>query len=283
MSVRRACSALLLLATVICGGLALALLTDNPTVATTGSERGDTYQCLAPWDTVKNGADNHPGGEPPPDAEIIATNCRHAGYARFDQAYRMGAIGLIALGGWTGAALSRRRGSRASLVVTIAAISVVAGFSWAGWERGHPSAFANNGSEQRFDKLPVEKSIYVGVNWPGNPSRDVAIETARPMVARDTANSSIEVVICVPREGADPLGSALDEHVDDSCADLVPIRAGGSEVRLVGQRKDQVLIKVTTYRQGEVAVNGVELVYRDGWRRGRQEVVSGFSAMTPAR
>jgi hypothetical protein len=60
---------------------AVWLTLDNPDID--GTSRGDDYTCLAPWDTVLNGAHNYPGGEPPPDGEEIAARCRDAGRERF--------------------------------------------------------------------------------------------------------------------------------------------------------------------------------------------------------
>lgn len=66
---------------------------DNPDID--GTSRGDHYTCLAPYDTVLAGADNVPGGEPPPDSEEIAARCRHAGRQRFTLA--TGLLGTAAL------------------------------------------------------------------------------------------------------------------------------------------------------------------------------------------
>ncbi len=68
---------------------------DNPDID--GTSRGDDYTCLAPWDTVLNGADNFPGGEPPPDGEQIAARCRQAGKERFEIALVAGAAAIVLL------------------------------------------------------------------------------------------------------------------------------------------------------------------------------------------
>lgn len=279
MSVRRLVAAGLLLAAAILALLALVLLVDNPDVPGRGWDDDGTYQCLAPWDTVLHGADNSPGGEPPPDAEVIAARCRHAGYQRYDLAGLAGAGAVAALAAAVAVGLTWRRGPVVGAVVPMLA---VAGLAGVGWERRHPTAFDDSGAALSFDALPARKTTYAGVNWPGNPDGDVAIETAWPMVTRDTANSSLEVVVCVPRAGVDPIGSVDDGEVDDFCAELVPVRPDAPAVRLVGARHDQVLIRITTYTPGTVDVAGVELVYRDGWRHGRQEVIARVSATTPA-
>ena len=66
---------------------------DNPDID--GTSRGDAYTCLAPWDTVLNNADNYPGGEPPPDADEIATRCRDAGHERFQWAVATGSAAVV--------------------------------------------------------------------------------------------------------------------------------------------------------------------------------------------
>ncbi|MDN4476223.1 hypothetical protein QQX09_10190 [Demequina sp. SYSU T00192] len=61
--------------------LALTLVVWNPRIG--GTSYGDSYRCLAPWDTVLNGAFNTPGGDPPPDALDVAARCRTAGSLAF--------------------------------------------------------------------------------------------------------------------------------------------------------------------------------------------------------
>ena len=89
--------------------LAAWLAFDNPEIDRTG--RGDDYQCLAPWDTVLNDADNVPDGEPPPDAAQIGSRCRDSGQDRVDRAVVVvaGAAGSAALGAVIGLAHSSRR------------------------------------------------------------------------------------------------------------------------------------------------------------------------------
>ena len=75
---------LLAVVAVLLAAVAVWLATDNPDIG--GTSFGDSYQCLAPWDTVLNDANNAPGGEPPPDSDEIAARCRAAGEDRFSQA-----------------------------------------------------------------------------------------------------------------------------------------------------------------------------------------------------
>ncbi len=99
----------------LAGAFALAavwLTFDNPDIDDTS--RGDPYSCLAPWDTVLNGADNFPGGEPPPDGDDIARRCRAAGEDRFHLAVASGAAAVVT--GALAVAWGRRRsGVEASL------------------------------------------------------------------------------------------------------------------------------------------------------------------------
>lgn len=83
---RRATAALGLL-TAVLAGMALWLAVDNPTV---GDTSGGEHSCLAPWDTVLNDANNEPGGEPPLDADQVASRCERAGEERFDRAVMVG-------------------------------------------------------------------------------------------------------------------------------------------------------------------------------------------------
>jgi hypothetical protein len=86
----------------------LWLAVDNPTIE--GTSKGD-HPCLAPWDTVLNGADNVPGGEPPRDADAIAQRCRDAGTVQFLEAV---AVVVAGLGLGVAAVVVRRREQAAS-------------------------------------------------------------------------------------------------------------------------------------------------------------------------
>lgn len=83
--------------------VALVLAVSNPSVDVPQRSTdwyGATYECLAPYDTVLNGADNFPGGEPPPDADQIAADCRVAGWHRFELGgvTLLGALLLLGMG-----------------------------------------------------------------------------------------------------------------------------------------------------------------------------------------
>ncbi len=92
-----------------CALAGLWIAFDNPTID--GTSRGAGYTCLAPWDTVLNGADNVPGGEPPADIDAIAARCRDAGRARFAWAVVGGVSAAVAAAGALGLA---RRGTDTS-------------------------------------------------------------------------------------------------------------------------------------------------------------------------
>lgn len=90
----------------------LWLAFDNPEID--GTSKGDGYSCLAPWDTVLNGADNAPGGEPPPDTEVIASRCREAGRGRFDLAVASGSASVVVATLALAVTMRRRRTSAGS-------------------------------------------------------------------------------------------------------------------------------------------------------------------------
>jgi hypothetical protein len=96
----------LLLGAVAAVVVGLWLAFANPTVQGVSRGGDDGYTCLAPWDTVLNGADNVPGGEAPRDSEEIAQRCREAGQLRFLEAVATLAAGL---GLGAGALVVRRR------------------------------------------------------------------------------------------------------------------------------------------------------------------------------
>lgn len=83
--------------------LALWLAFDNPTVG--AWSRGDDYQCLAPWDTVLNGASNVPGGDREIDSDEVGVRCREAGRQRF----ALAGVGALASAAGGLLAVARKR------------------------------------------------------------------------------------------------------------------------------------------------------------------------------
>ena len=95
------------------------LVFDNPTIDE-GRDGAHTYTCLAPYDTVLNDASNIPGGEPPINADSIASKCRKAGRQRFDVAVGLGAAGAGCLAAWPVlAALGRWRTRRGAVCAEV--------------------------------------------------------------------------------------------------------------------------------------------------------------------
>ena len=94
------------IAAAVLAAAAVWLAFANPEIDNTS--RGDAYACLAPWDTVLNGDDNYPPGEPPADGDRIAARCREAGEGRFETA--VGFAIAAAIAGAAAAVIGRRRG-----------------------------------------------------------------------------------------------------------------------------------------------------------------------------
>ena len=94
MSRLSASVAVLGLATAALALIALWGAFGNPSINDTSF--GVPYPCLAPWDTVLNGADNWPGGMPRADDADIAARCRAAGEQRFAIARGAGIAAVVA-------------------------------------------------------------------------------------------------------------------------------------------------------------------------------------------
>ena len=88
--------------------MSLWFVFNNPQIG--GTSYGDTYRCLAPWDTVLNDAQNYPGGDTPADAEDIAARCRQAGERSFGVGVATAIAAAIALAA-SGILALRNRGS----------------------------------------------------------------------------------------------------------------------------------------------------------------------------
>ncbi|MBM9461647.1 hypothetical protein JK386_17235 [Nocardioides sp. zg-536] len=88
------------------------LAMDNPSIDH-GRHGEDTYDCLAPYDTALNGADNIPGGEPDPvNDDTVAASCREAGRERFRLAAAAGIAGVVVLLGAAGTGIAGHRRTR---------------------------------------------------------------------------------------------------------------------------------------------------------------------------
>ena len=158
------------------------------------------------------------------------------------------------------AATARPR-SRRSLVAT--ALVPVLALGAGAWWVTHPSdAFRQQGSTMALPVAVGETGLaglFVGAG------REVTLRDVRPVLTTNTADATVRVVLCQPV--ADLIGSGRGT-VESACSRVLPLEGAA----LSGERagRPYLLVAITPKRAGTVVVDGVEISYRDGVRRGTE-------------
>ena len=109
---------------------------------------------------------------------------------------------------------------------------------------------------------PVGRTVFVGVLGPLGAGRELELVELGGLDGDVPEGVSLATAPVVCRDGSVNVTSDLDAF----CRDVVP-----AEGALLGPR-DQLVVAVTVDRPGRLTLDGVELVWREGWGRGDQVV-----------
>lgn len=171
---------------------------------------------------------------------------------------------------------------RFRLVLGTAVVLLLVGVGgWVGWAWRHPDAFRPyGGSADALDPAPVGRTTYFGLMGAEEVTTRVVLTEASPRISLNTADATVEVLICDRRAGAPAGGVGLqDEQMTHGVCDLGAV-AGVSLVP-GGYPARGVVVAVTPHRAGRVVVRGIDVRYDAGWRRGSQHI--GLDAVLRAR
>ncbi|GAB3855031.1 hypothetical protein GCM10028801_10100 [Nocardioides maradonensis] len=157
---------------------------------------------------------------------------------------------------------------------------LVGGVAWLGWAWRHPHAFRDeSGFSEFLNRARVGRTTYVGLAGAEVVSMRVTLTSAAPRVVTNTADATIEVLVCVLRHGQTGGGVGLQgERMTHRMCDLGP--ASGAELLPGGFPSRELVVAITPHRPGRVRIDGIDVRYDAGWRRGSQHIgiVAGLAA-----
>lgn len=113
----------------------------------------------------------------------------------------------------------------------------------------------DEGAEQR-----VGERYYVGLLTADRQPHTLDIDSIAPRTRTNTNASDVRVMVC---EGG-MVGAASDESIHQTCHRVLPLRPG--KITLSPTRT--IMLEAVPHRRGQLVVDGSDVSYRDGWRRG---------------
>lgn len=149
------------------------------------------------------------------------------------------------------------RGVRRLLVLLPLVALVLGGALW-WWS--HPQAFAGAGNGLTMPGEPGRPN-FVGMV---HPPEDVGVSLidVRPRVTSDDTGAQLTVHVCRLADPHLAVGNAYD-HVDDVCASL-------REPTGPLEALDQLVVEIVAQEEGDLVMDGLDVVYRTGLQRGTQ-------------
>jgi hypothetical protein len=170
------------------------------------------------------------------------------------------------------APVSRRRRSYAlTLTAALAVGGTALGLRWL------VSDHALSGYDNS-ESVPVTlgQTVYAGLptlptGVGGGGSRRLDLRKVQLRIRANTADATVTAMICNQRAGAASLvgGGVVLGDPSRFCTSLRPFRAGSVTV---GGTASGIVLAVTPHKAGVVHLEGADVEYRDGIRRGRQHV-----------
>ena len=152
--------------------------------------------------------------------------------------------------------------------LAIAAVLVVAVAVFVHWrDSPHLMSPYGNGMSATFP-LGVEELIDAGVEPASQTAKPIEIDSITPRVTVDTADATISLMVCDAPPINDRLGEGTRAEMAADCGvPLVPFHSGRYQFRYV-PHGSELLLGVTMHRPGRLRVDGFQVHYKDGIRRG---------------
>lgn len=136
-----------------------------------------------------------------------------------------------------------------------------------------PDAFDEGSTGHSRTTLPVGEPIYLGITHERHSAEgSIRIRDVQPDLGENDAEATVEYFLCTvdPSSGVGSIGSVDARLIGDECSELVA--AEGQEMELNARPRQQLVLAVTPTKPGTVTVEGTELSYSYGWRRGTQRL-----------
>jgi hypothetical protein len=166
------------------------------------------------------------------------------------------------------APVSRRRRSYAlTLTAALAVVGAALGLRWLVSDHTL-SGYHNSESAP----VTLGQTVYAGLpTLPTGGSRRLDLRKVQLRIGANTADATVTAMICDQRAGAASLvgGGVVLGDASRFCTSLRPFRAG---TLTVGGTASGIVLAVTPHIAGVVHLEGADVEYRDGIRRGRQHV-----------
>lgn len=160
---------------------------------------------------------------------------------------------------------SSTRRSHLSLIVGPAVLA--AALLGGGWWATHPTRLAAVGSVVGVQGT-VGQPVLVGLfAYPQQGS--VVLRDATPRVTSGSASARVRVLWCVGPEGGSPLGTAR-ATARDTCAETPDLDGQRLTMPSEINRFAHLVVEIVPLEAGEVRVEGAEVAYSAGMRRGSQ-------------
>lgn len=119
----------------------------------------------------------------------------------------------------------------------------------------------------------VGQSFYVGSDIqpksPGSGHRVMDLHRVTPRIAINTAKADVEVLYCRVSNPHLGMGTGFDT---DPCATVTPFHPGSVDL---GFPATEIIFKITCTQPGTVRIEGAQVTYFDGTRRGNQHAGIG--------
>lgn len=144
------------------------------------------------------------------------------------------------------------------LLVLLPVIALVLGTALWWWT--HPRAFSGPGNSLSMLGEPG-RSAFAGMEYAPHDAR-VTLVDVLPRVVSNDASAEVTVHVCRVADPHLSVGGAYD-HVDDVCASL-------REPTGPLEADDQLVVEIIAQKQGEIVIDGLDVVYRTGVQRGTQ-------------
>ena len=120
----------------------------------------------------------------------------------------------------------------------------------------------------------IGQTFYVGSDiQPTSPSsghRTLDVKRVTPDIAVNTANATVDVLLCVVAHPNEGMGTGIDTS---PCAAVTRFRPGRIDL---GFPATEIIYRVSATRPGTVRIEGAGVSYDDGTRRGDQRAGSGI-------
>lgn len=130
-----------------------------------------------------------------------------------------------------------------------------------------------------YARLDPGTPLYVGVTFPQPGAGDsLGVRAARAHVVEQSGHVDITAWVCSLRSGRSAVGAGDHAMVTDHCSSLVA--AEGATMRPGGEPPQQLVLSVTARGTAKVVIEGVDVEYSQGWRRGTQRVGGALDLST---